>query len=302
MDRFKINDLPPEILVNIFSYITNTIDIEAVTLVCKHWNEIARHGKLQGKLSKLVSYEFPRRCCVMPFFLNWKGEYSNPGFHATEVLSKTNELGKLEISSKYVPGLLHLMENAEFTELRSLCCYGYITKSDMFAKINKKCPNLQRLRFLNISLFGKDEFAEHEWLRLIELDIKFDISVPIIDRIATLPNLRTLHVTAQSNDTVKYLLRNVHVSIDLRASYLTDDAFVDLPNIPSLHKLTLSLSNVSDLSLYSIAIHAVNLTEIKIYMYGHNYGITDEGLSYMIEKCRYLKTFDCDFECILKSN
>ncbi|XP_063432675.1 F-box/LRR-repeat protein 2-like [Mytilus trossulus] len=273
-----MDSLPPELILNILSYLPQHDLLLRIRNVSKYWNQLAHAPRLWYKLDVRRSEE------TTSLYLE---NIDLLCVHIKHLLTDEEFLVKV---------CYHRTPKPHFKNLRNLDLSSvYLATTSVITDFISECTNLESIsvRFDDSILF-RDIFKTLSKLNLKDLHINYsgdDVEfLFILEELSRNKYSKTLsiHCNTIQNNTVRFLLENFQnlKSLDVTSSYLKNDTFMSMQRLLSLNALSLDYTRVNDAGLKLIARNVPNL---KFFSVVRCEDISDEGIVNIAENCPFLE-------------
>ncbi|KAB2056768.1 hypothetical protein ES319_A11G126100v1 [Gossypium barbadense] len=332
MQKKMAYSFPDEVLEQVFSFIQSDKDRNAVSLVCKSWDEIERWcrrkvfiGNCYAVSPRMVIRRFPEVRSIKlkgkPHFADFNlvpdgwGGYVLPWI--AEMAGAYPWLEEIRLKRMVVTDeSLELIAKSfkNFKVLVLFSCEGFST--DGLAAIAASCKNLRELDLRESEV---DDLSGH-WLAhfpetctsLVSLNISClrsdEVSFSALERlVGRCPNLRSLRLNrAVTLDKIANILRRAPQLVDFGTGYyaaeLQPDVFSnlagafssckELKSLSGLTSLNLSYATIQSPDLIKLVSHCPRLQRLLVLDY-----VEDSGLEELASSCKdlqELREFPCD--------
>lgn len=287
----NVQDLPQDIVLQVFSFLSPTDLVGGVRKTCKQWNNLSydrtlwKHVSLykcglHNKFSSLSFVEFLRGICKCIQSLDLeRTNFNSEGYLHQDILCselKNLYLFGCEISTDCLLALLK-----KYNNIVALSLSLNIKSSSRFSAVVEQISemkNLKKLKIHNCCIVDGDTvaklcmyrlFTTHKNLKslsLVHCQFPVDLYTEVI----------------QNNPYLKEI--NLHICGNVQTN-----AFRGNTGLKQLQKLDLAGTKCDDYVLTSVADKTSHLEIISINNCGP--GITDFGITYLAERCSHITTF-----------
>ena len=278
-----INDLPPEVLTKIFSYLPQIDLLTTINTVCHYWNKVAFSSSLWKTINITDSTDDD-----IDIYLQNIAHYRD--FVQNLLLNRVNLIKFLDIR-----------KNRNLSSLRNLQIAHYLYEKEAL----RICKNIVELYsgivaigisiYLSADSVGCLSVLSNLQFRDFDISISKDRNRIAFDKIicefiskqCSLQSFR-MHCSVE-NETIIKLLRNLNdlTCLDLFKSITNDGSvFMALPELSKLTALHLSYTNVNDEGLKNIATKAPHLKTLTL---NDCTIFSDIGIGYIADGCHCLE-------------
>jgi hypothetical protein len=281
-----INDLPPEVLTMIFSYLTQLDLLTTINTVCHYWNKVAFSRSLWKTINITHSTD------------------DDINIYLQNMAHYRDFVENLLIKSVNLIKLFDIRKNRNLSNLRSLQIPDYLYDKEARCI----CKNIVELYpgivAIGITISNKTDIVSFlsvlSNLQLRDFDISMQVLRPwniialdkiiceFISKQCSLQSLRIEGSTLESRAFIK-LLRNLNnlTCLSLRNSTTIDGSvFTASPELSKLTALHLSYTDVYDEGLKNIATKAPHLKTLTL---NNCRKYSDIGIGYIADGCHCLE-------------
>ncbi|XP_069696601.1 uncharacterized protein [Periplaneta americana] len=244
-----INDLPAEILQEIFSYCSVTDYVDSFVFVCKRWKQILDEDVLLWKDKWFV----------------WKDEDKN--IDMRQITTNCPNLKSFKLfarSGLYLPVLESIQENVHKLEVQGPCLGSF---RSVIQFLIDNCPQLEHLRFSCVRFENYNIFSRFEKLKVLILEGCLNFSGchlrAIADGCKGLSSISVPNCMDMLDSDVAYFIKSKKTFLEvleLDGFGLNGSAFDDISECLHLYKL--SINNASTMTVGMLG-SIINLPSLK---------------------------------------
>ena len=276
-----MNAVPDDMLLEIFSYVSQKEVILSVRRVCVRWYKVSYTGDLWHTID-LTKYK----------------EKSIQAAMVSNLKHIQDHVKTLTVAPRLLQTIFnnHIWQFLTLKQLHLTSLVGQTTT--ILGEPNLRYPRLEKVTF--------ESFTDNDMILSAFSDFTIDTlswkyngpfssfrdSIVTLNKMENLQKIR-IHLYNLDNESLNYLLKNCKIltSLELYICNLniTDDAFLSLKRKCQLTEFGLPYTSISDIALQIISDACPHLKVINI---SNCYQITDTGLSYLAENCVRLENIN----------
>ena len=294
-NTMDINDIPPEVLTKIFSYLPQLDLLKTINTVCQYWNEVAFSCSLWKTID--VTYSTDNE---LDIYLQNIDHYRE--FVQNLLITRAHLITFFDIRKNRNLSNLRNLEMSRDTPVRYVDdCQNIV---DLYPGIvafklwKMKSPHI----FDCLSLLSKLQLRDFE-IYLPKGAERMTLDKLVCEFIPKQPSLQRLSIHSEVMQTENIIKLLGHLK-DLTCLHLSSRTGIDgyvftaLPELSKLTELYLSLPSVNDEDLKNIATNASRLKNLTLIGCKR---LSCIGIEYITDGCHCLErleiysTIDCDF-------
>lgn len=276
-----MNAVPDDMLLEIFSYVSQKEVILSVRRVCVRWYKVSYTGDLWHTID-LTKYK----------------EKSIQAAMVSNLKHIQDHVKTLTVAPRLLQTIFnnHIWQFLTLKQLHLTSLVGQTTT--ILGEPNLRYPRLEKVSF--------ESFTDNDTILSAFSDFTIDTlswkyngpfssfrdSIVTLNEMENLQKIR-IHLYNLDNESLNYLLKNCKIltSLELYICNLniTDDAFLSLKRKCQLTEFGLPYTSITDIALQIISDACPHLKVINI---SNCYQITDTGLSYLAENCVRLENIN----------
>lgn len=266
--------LPPEIILNIFSFLPQHELLTHILHVCKSWRELGLAPSLWLNVNTHPEDEEKNSTYLK--------NIETFCYHVKHLRTSEDFIEKINLQSS----------KRQFRSLQELdLSNAFLVSAKVLVEFIPNCSLLNSLsiRFDNSILF-QDLFHILYEYRVEDLqlnysgdDIEFLFVLELLSRQTFLKTL-SVHCNTIQNNTVEFLFENFTnlKSCDVTSSYLKNETFMKMKPMPWLTSLSIDYTRVNDDGVKQLSL---NIPNLKLFSVVRCENITDEGFINIAEHC-----------------
>ncbi|XP_069696605.1 uncharacterized protein [Periplaneta americana] len=255
-----IDDLPAEILQEIFSYCSITDYVDSFVFVCKRWKQILDEDVLLWKDKWFV----------------WKDEDEN--IDMRQITTNCPNLKSFKLlarSGLYLPVLESIHQNVHKLELQGPCAERSIRSVVQFLMDN--CPQLEHLRFSCVGFENYNLLSRFEKLKVLILDDCYNFRGcnlrAVADGCKGLSSISVPNSRGMLDSDVAYFIKSKKTFLEvleLDGFGLTESAFDDISECLRLYKLSINDARTMTVGMLGAIINVPSLKFLRMRRFSVN--------------------------------